>query len=91
MVASELPPRELVATITWEANPMKSTETVNGMSPELKAEMQEACKRITSGIPFTKEEKDRAAAEIDRMREENAKLFGVEDVTLDILRQIRSR
>jgi hypothetical protein len=53
--------------------------------------MQEACNRIKSGIPFTKEERDRAAAEIDRMREENAKLLGVEDLTLEILRQIRSR
>jgi hypothetical protein len=70
---------------------MNAADAITGIPRELKAAMQETCNRIQNGIPFTKEEKDEAAAEIDRMREENAKLFGVEDITLDILRQIRSR
>jgi hypothetical protein len=69
---------------------MKSTEEYTGMDPALKAEMQEACDRIAKGIFPTMEERKAAAAEIDRMREANAKLFGVQDVTLDAVRQSRN-
>jgi hypothetical protein len=59
------------------------------MDPQLKAEMQEACDRIAKGIPFTKEEREKAAAEIDRLREENAKRFGIQNVAVDIVREMR--
>jgi hypothetical protein len=69
---------------------MKTTAEKPGMNPALMAEMQEACDRIAKGIFPTMDERKAAAAKIDRMREENAKLFGIQDVTLDAVRQSRS-
>ena len=69
---------------------MKITAETPGMDRALKAEMQEACDRIAKGILPTMEERKAAAARIDRMREENAKLFGVQDVTLDAVRASRN-
>jgi hypothetical protein len=60
------------------------------MDPALKAEMQEACDRIAKGILPTMAERKAAAARIDRMREDNAKLFGIQDVTLDAVRESRN-
>lgn len=60
-----------------------------GMDPGLKAEMQAACDRIARGIFPTAAERRAAAAAIDRLREENARLFGVQDVTLDAVRESR--
>jgi hypothetical protein len=60
------------------------------LDPGLKRQMQEACDRIARGILPTMEERKAAAARIDRMREENAKLFGIQDVTLSALRESRS-
>jgi len=70
---------------------MKTTAEITGMDPALKAEMQEVCDRIAKGILPTMEERKAAAARIDHMREENAKLFGVQDVTLDAVRESRNR
>ena len=36
------------------------------------------------------EERKAAVGRIDRMREENAKLFGIQDVTLDAVRESRN-
>jgi hypothetical protein len=69
---------------------MKTVEENTGMDPALKAKMQEACDRIAKGIFPTMEERKAAAARIDQMREENAKLFGIQDVTLDAVRESRS-
>jgi hypothetical protein len=69
---------------------MKNIAENSGMDPALKAEMQEACDRIARGILPTMEERKAAAARIDRMREENARLFGIQDVTLDAVRQSRN-
>lgn len=68
---------------------MKTTSEHTGIDPNLKAEMQEACERIARGILPTMHERRAAAAEIDRMREENAKLFGIQEVTLDAVRASR--
>jgi len=68
---------------------MKTTAENTGIDPTLKAEMQEACDRIAKGIQPTMAERRAAAASIDRMREENAKLFGIQDVTLDAIRESR--
>jgi hypothetical protein len=54
-----------------------------------RTELQEVCDRIAKGIPFTKEERQKAAAEIGRRREENAKRFGVQNVAVDIVRAMR--
>ena len=62
-----------------------------GMDPSLKAEMQAACDRIARGILPTMAQRKAAAAKTDRLRAENAGLFGVQDVTLDAVRESRSR
>ena len=69
---------------------MTIIEPTSGMDPNLKAKMQEACNRIAQGIPFTREEKDQAAAEIDRIREANAKRIGVQNIAVDIVREMRN-
>ena len=70
---------------------MKTTAVTTSIDPALRAETQEACERIAKGILPTMEERKAAAARIDRMREENAKRFGIQDVTLDAVRKSRSR
>lgn len=69
---------------------MNATAETTGMDPTLKAKMQEACDRIAKGVFPTMEERKAAAARIDRMRDENARLFGIQDVTLDAVRASRS-
>lgn len=69
---------------------MKTTAEYHGMDPALKAEMQEACERIAKGILPTMQNRKAAAAQIDRMREENARLFGIQDATLDAVRASRN-
>jgi hypothetical protein len=68
---------------------MNTTTERGDMHPALKAGLQEACDRIAEGVLPTMEERKAAAAQGDRMREENAKLFGVQDVTLKAVRQSR--
>ena len=69
---------------------MKTAAETTGMGPALKAQLQEACDRIAQGILPTMDERRKAAARIDRMREENAKAFGVQDVTLNAVRESRT-
>ena len=69
---------------------MKTVEAITEMDPILKAAMQQACDRIAKGIPFTRQERERAAAEIARIREENAKIFGVQNVVVDAVRDSRN-
>lgn len=68
---------------------MNRTTEHGDMHPGLKAGLQEACDRIAEGVLPTMEERKAAAARVDRMREENAKLFGIQDVTLNAVRQSR--
>lgn len=70
---------------------MKTAEQIAGMSPSLREEARQVMERIKSGVPFTKEEQEEAAAEIDRIREANEKRLGVQNVTLEIIREMRSR
>ena len=53
-------------------------------------DVQEVCDRIAKGIPFTGEEKDQAAAEIDRIREANAKRIGIQNIAVDVVREMRN-
>jgi hypothetical protein len=69
---------------------VKNAAENTGMEPALKAQLQEACDRIAQGILPTMDERKKAAAKIDRMREENAKVFGVQDVTLNAVRESRT-
>src|SRR5436853_4500998 len=68
---------------------MNATEQTPGMDPNLRAKMQEACERLAKGIYPTMAERRAAAATIDQMREENGKIFGVQNVTLDAVRESR--
>ena len=69
---------------------MQTTNAIAGMTPELRAAMQSACDRIAKGGSFTKQERERAAAEIARIRAENAKAFGIQDVVVDAVRESRT-
>jgi hypothetical protein len=70
---------------------MDTTVESAGMDPALKAEMQAACDRLARGILPTMADRRAAAARADRLRAENARLFGVQDVTLAAVRESRSR
>ena len=61
------------------------------IDPALKARMQAACDRIAKGILPTMEDRTESAATTDRVREENARAFGVQDVTLEAVRASRRR
>jgi hypothetical protein len=70
---------------------MKTIDQLPGIDPDLKARMQEACDRIAKGIYPTTEERLKSAANIDRMREENAERFGIQNVAVDAVREWRDR
>jgi hypothetical protein len=69
---------------------MNSVVEYSGMDPALKAELQRVCDRIARGILPTMEERRTAAAQVDRMREANARLFGIQAITLDAVRASRA-
>jgi hypothetical protein len=58
------------------------------ISPELLAELQEAADKLVRGERDPEAAK-RAAQRMDRLREENRKLFGVQNIGVDIIRQMR--
>jgi hypothetical protein len=68
---------------------MKTIDQPNGMDPKLKAELQEVCDRVARSETFSQKERKAAAAEIDRLREENRKKFGIQNVAVDFVRQSR--
>jgi hypothetical protein len=68
---------------------MKITDT-SVIPAELKAELQEAIENAGKGIRDP--EKMRAAcAEMDRLREENRRLFGEQNIAVELIRQTRDR
>ncbi len=58
------------------------------ISAELMAELQEAADRLARGERSPEAAKE-AAKRMDRMREENRRLFGVQNIGVDIIRQMR--
>ena len=67
---------------------MNTTETTTGIPPELAAEFQEALDDLTKGI--RRPEKIQAACErMDRLREENRRLFGEQNLVVELVRQAR--
>jgi hypothetical protein len=67
---------------------MNRTETVTGIPPEIRLELQQTLAEIFKGIRHP--EKMKAAAErMDRMRERNRKHLGELDVGVDIIREMR--
>jgi hypothetical protein len=69
---------------------MNTTETISGIPEELKAELQRTLDDLVKGI--RRPEKMKAACErMDRMREENRKLFGEQDIAVALIRETRDR
>jgi len=69
---------------------MNTTETTPGIPPDLAAEFQEAVDDLLKGI--RRPDKIKAACErMDRMREENRKLFGEQDIAVALIRETRHR
>lgn len=69
---------------------MKTTETIPAIPPELAKEFQEAVDDLLKGI--RRPEKMKAACErMDLMREENRKLFGEQNIAVELIRQTRDQ
>jgi hypothetical protein len=68
---------------------MEAVKEPGGMDPALKAAIQEACDRVASGIPPTRDEKLEAVAAMNRMREQIRQRTGVQSVAVDLVRQSR--
>ncbi len=66
---------------------MNTTKTT-GIPPELAAEFREAVDDLAKGI--RRPDKMKAACErMDRLREENRRLFGEQNVAVELIRQTR--
>lgn len=68
---------------------MNAVEHPAEIDPDIKAKLQAACDRVALGIVPTMNERRAAAAIVDLMREANARVFGVQSVTLEAIRQSR--
>jgi hypothetical protein len=69
---------------------MNTTETATGIPDAVKAELQEALNNLGGGIRDP--EKARQACErMDRLREENRRLFGEQNVAVELIRQTRDQ
>lgn len=68
---------------------MHTTETIPGPD-EVKAQLRQTLDDLVKGI--RRPEKMKAACErMDRMREENRKLFGEQNIAVDLIRETRNR
>lgn len=66
---------------------MKTTE-ISPIPPEVAAELQEALDDLAKGVRDP--EKMRAACEeMDRIREENRRLFGEQNIAVELIRRTR--
>lgn len=69
---------------------MNTTEVTSGIPEEIKAELRETLDDLVKGI--RRRDKMKAACErMDRMREENRKLFGEQDIAVELIRQTRDQ
>ena len=67
---------------------MNTTETIPGIPEELKVQLRETLDDLVQGI--RRPDKMKAACErMDRMREENRKLFGEQNIAVDLIRETR--
>jgi hypothetical protein len=67
---------------------MQAATPVTAIPTELMAELQEACDRLARGERDVEAAKA-AAREMDRMREENRKRFGIQNIAVDLVREAR--
>ena len=69
---------------------MNNTGTVPGIPEEIKAELRQTLDDLAKGI--RRADKMKAACErMDRMREENRKLFGEQNIAVDLIRETRDQ
>ena len=69
---------------------MSIAETAPGIPEDVKAQLQQTLDDLVKGI--RRPDKMRAACErMDRMREENRKLFGEQNIAVDLIREARDR
>jgi len=69
---------------------MNTNETPYSIPPDVVAEFQQAVDDLLKGI--RRPEKMRAACErMDRMREENRKRFGEQNIAVELIRQTRDQ
>jgi hypothetical protein len=67
---------------------MPTPEPTTDLPPDLAAEFQEAIDDLARGI--RRPEKMQAACErMDRLREENRRLFGEQNIAVELIRQTR--
>jgi hypothetical protein len=70
---------------------MNTTETTTGIIPdEVKAELQEALDNLSKGIRDL-EKARRARERMNRIREENRRLFGEQNIAVELIRQTRDQ
>ena len=69
---------------------MNTTETAAGIPEEVKAQLRQTLNDLVKGV--RRPDKMKAACErMDRMREENRKLFGQQNIAVDLIREARDR
>jgi hypothetical protein len=67
---------------------MNKTETDSVIPEEIKAQLRETLEDLVKGI--RRPDKMKAACErMDRIREENRKLFGEQNIAVDLIRETR--
>lgn len=69
---------------------MNATEKAVGIPEDVKAQLQQTLDDLVKGN--RRPDKMKAACErMDRMREENRKLFGEQNIAVDLIRETRNR
>jgi hypothetical protein len=67
---------------------MNTTETTPGIPEEIKEQLRQTLDDLVKGI--RRPDKMKAACErMDRMREENRKLFGEQNIAVELIRETR--
>ncbi len=67
---------------------MNTIEVSTAIPPESMAELKEALDRMSKGI-HDPEAARKSRERMDRMREENRKRFGVQNIGVEIIREMR--
>ena len=69
---------------------MNTTETTPGIPEDVQAELRQTLDDLVKGI--RRPEKMKAACErMDRMREENRRLFGEQNIAVELIRETRDQ
>ena len=69
---------------------MNTAETIPGIPEEVKAELRQTLDDLVKGI--RRPDKRKAACQrMDRMREDNRRLFGEQHIAVDLIREARDR